>query len=74
LEAKLSKDEIREVYRKLASKYDLWSNLAESEARHRCLEFAQIKNGDSVLEVAVGTGALFQDILGLHQIVWVKSI
>lgn len=63
MEAKLSKDEIRKVYGKIASKYDVWSNLAESEARRRCLEFAQIKNGDSVLEVAVGTGALFQEIL-----------
>ncbi len=63
MEAKLSKDEIRKVYRKIASKYDVWSNLAESEARRRCLEFARIKNGDSVLEVAVGTGVLFQEIL-----------
>jgi len=63
LEAKLSKDEIQKVYRKIASKYDVWSNLAESEARRRCLEFAQITNGDSVLEVAVGTGVLFQEIL-----------
>ncbi len=63
MEARLSKDEIRKVYRKIASIYDAWSNLAESEARRRCLEFARIKNGDSVLEVAVGTGVLFQEIL-----------
>lgn len=37
----------------------------ESRAQQRCLELAAIKNGESVLEVAVGTGILFEKIL--HQ-------
>lgn len=35
----------------------------ESRARQRCLELAAIRNGESVLEVAVGTGILFEKIL-----------
>jgi ubiquinone/menaquinone biosynthesis C-methylase UbiE len=66
VDAKLSKAEVREVYRKFASTYDTWSSLAESRARGRCLELADIKNGDAVLEVAVGTGMLFEKILRLN--------
>jgi len=56
LDAKLNKNQVREAYRKHASTYDIWSSLTESKARQRCLEVADIKNGESVLEVAVGTG------------------
>jgi ubiquinone/menaquinone biosynthesis C-methylase UbiE len=66
LDAKLGKPQIRQVYSKLASKYDVWSHLAESNARKRCLEVAGIRNGESVLEVAVGTGILFQEILKIN--------
>ena len=66
LDAKLSKDQLREAYRKYASIYDIWSSLTESKARQRCLEVADIKNGESVLEVAVGTGILFEKILQLN--------
>jgi ubiquinone/menaquinone biosynthesis C-methylase UbiE len=66
LDAKLNKDEVRKAYRKSASMYDIWSGLTESKARQRCLEVADIKNGESVLEVAVGTGILFEKILQLN--------
>ena len=66
MDAKLSKDEVREAYRKLVSTYDIWSGLTESKSRQRCLEVAEIKNGESVLEVAVGTGKLFEKILRLN--------
>lgn len=66
LEATLSKAEIQRVYRKLASHYDLWGALAESRARRHCLELAGIKNGESVLEVTVGTGLVFAEILKLN--------
>jgi ubiquinone/menaquinone biosynthesis C-methylase UbiE len=46
--------------------YDIWSGLTESKSRRRCLEVADIKNGESVLEVAVGTGILFEKILELN--------
>jgi ubiquinone/menaquinone biosynthesis C-methylase UbiE len=66
LDAKLNKDEVREAYRKSSSMYDIWSGLTESKSRRRCLEVADIKNGESVLEVAVGTGILFEKILELN--------
>ena len=56
MDAKLNKDEVRKAYRKSASTYDIWSGLTESKSRHRCLVMADIKNGESVLEVAVGRG------------------
>lgn len=63
MDAKLSKDEVRNTYRKFAATYDLWGSPMESRARQRCLELAGIKAGESVLEVAVGTGILFEKIL-----------
>ena len=66
MDAKLSKYEVREAYRKSASTYDIWSGLTESKSRQRCLEVADIKNGEFVLEVAVGTGILFEKILQLN--------
>lgn len=63
MDAKLGKDAVREVYAKVASRYDLWSALTESKARRRCLEAADIQDGESVLEVAVGTGLLFEKVL-----------
>lgn len=66
MDARLSKAQIRQVYSRLASIYDLWGNLAESKARRRCLQLAGIKNGEAVLEVAVGTGILFEQILKLN--------
>jgi ubiquinone/menaquinone biosynthesis C-methylase UbiE len=63
LEAKLDKEQVRAVYRRMAAHYDTWSRLAESKARQRCLELAAIRNGEAILEVAVGTGILFEQVL-----------
>lgn len=63
LEARLEKNKITRVYRKIAPTYDLWGRLTESKARDRCLELASIKDGEAVLEVAVGTGLAFEKIL-----------
>ncbi len=61
--AKLNKKEVVEVYSGAASVYDAWGKRAETLARKRALELAQIQNGESILEVAVGTGLTFQEIL-----------
>ncbi len=61
--AGLAKNRIAEVYGKLAKNYDRWAALAESKARDLCLELASIRDGESVLEVAVGTGTAFEKIL-----------
>ncbi len=59
----LSKAEIRAHYQDMAPRYDFWGWLTESKARARCLELADINDGETVLEVAVGTGLAFQEIL-----------
>lgn len=63
LEASVSQNEIAKVYDSLAKFYDIWGNLTESRARRRALELAEIKNGQNILEVAVGTGLAFFEIV-----------
>jgi ubiquinone/menaquinone biosynthesis C-methylase UbiE len=48
-----------------AACYDYWSTLTESRATARALEAANFGPGDSVLEVAVGTGLLFPRLVRL---------
>lgn len=59
LDARVSQDEIGNVYDRLSGIYDIWGMLTESRARRRAIELASIKDGQSVLEVAVGTGLAF---------------
>lgn len=61
--ARLNKTDVVEVYSRIAWFYDLWGTLAESRARRRALELAGVRNGESVLEVAVGTGLTFRELL-----------
>jgi ubiquinone/menaquinone biosynthesis C-methylase UbiE len=58
-----SRDEIREIYSKLSHVYDFWSSLTERKATGRALELARVRNGESILEVAVGTGRVFERII-----------
>ncbi|MEZ5424793.1 MAG: methyltransferase domain-containing protein [Pyrinomonadaceae bacterium] len=64
LEARLSEPEVKEVYGKMARFYDFWAHLTEGKARTFGLEKSGIRNGMSILEVAVGTGLLFEQIVG----------
>lgn len=66
MDARLGKNEIRKTYTKMAGNYDFWCGLIEAKARQRCLDLAAIRNGEYVLEVAVGTGVLFEKILQLN--------
>ena len=61
--AKLSGQVIKQRYTSIANVYDIWGKLTESKAQKRCLELANIVDGQSVLEVAVGTGLIFSRIL-----------
>lgn len=63
LPARLDKPAVTHTYTGIAPLYDWWGRLAETEARRRCLERAQIRDGEAVLEVAVGTGLTFAEIL-----------
>ena len=63
MEAKVPQSEISGVYDKLSKTYDIWGKLAETRARDRAIELADIKDGQTILEVAVGTGLGFYEIV-----------
>ena len=63
LDARVSQRDIGSVYDKLSSVYNIWGLLTESRARKRAIELAGIKNGQNILEVAVGTGLAFEEIV-----------
>src|SRR5689334_17185450 len=63
LSPRLGKDEVRSTYERVAPFYDWFALLAESRARRRCIELTAIRDGEAVLEVAVGTGLAFAEIL-----------
>jgi ubiquinone/menaquinone biosynthesis C-methylase UbiE len=63
LDAKVSQDQIGFVYDKLSGVYDIWGRMTESRARDRAIELAQIEDGKNILEVAVGTGLAFYEIV-----------
>ena len=63
LDATVPQDEIRRIYDRLSRVYDIYGKLAESRARSRAIELAAIKDGQSILEVAVGTGLAFYEIV-----------
>ena len=62
-DARVSQSEVGSVYDKLAGLYDIWGTLTESRARSRAIELAQIQDGQNILEVAVGTGLAFYEIV-----------
>ena len=62
-DAKIEKDQVPKVYSNIAPLYDFWAWLTERNARRRCLQLAAIQDGEDVLEVAVGTGLTFVEIL-----------
>jgi ubiquinone/menaquinone biosynthesis C-methylase UbiE len=63
LDARVEQEKIGSVYDKIAPIYDIWGKLTESLARNRAIELAEIKKGQSILEVAVGTGLAFHEIV-----------
>ena len=62
-DASVPQDMIGSVYDKIAPIYDVWGILAESRARNRALSLAQIQDDQAILEVAVGTGLAFYEIV-----------
>jgi ubiquinone/menaquinone biosynthesis C-methylase UbiE len=62
LDARVPQAAIPEVYGRLAPLYDLWAGL-EARARASCLARAGPVDGEAVLEVAVGTGIAFCELV-----------
>ena len=63
MDARVSQSEIPQVYDSLSKTYDIWGKLAETKARNRAIELADIRDGQDILEVAVGTGLAFCEIV-----------
>ncbi|MCX7789685.1 MAG: methyltransferase domain-containing protein [Chloroflexaceae bacterium] len=63
LDARIAQEHIRLLYDRIAPLYDMWAILTETDARNRALELAAIQDGQSILEVAVGTGLAFHEIV-----------
>ena len=53
-------------YRSAAPIYDLWARLTESKAATIAFEMARVKPGQTVLEVAVGTGLFFARLVAAN--------
>ena len=63
MDAKVPQEEVRKLYDRTAWFYDAWAILTESKAQKRAIEIASIQNGTSILDMAVGTGRLFREIM-----------
>lgn len=61
--AMVPQDEAAKLYDGLARHYDKWAALTETKARRRALRLAAVRDGQAVLEVAVGTGLAFEQIV-----------
>ncbi len=66
LERKLDNEKTKIDYKKVVRFYDLWSWLTESKAAKRVIELAEIKDGKNILEVACGTGVVFEQLVKLN--------
>ena len=60
-----SADVIRQ-YARVAWFYDGWGRLTEDKALTRLLHFANIADGMNIVEVAMGTGRLFEKVVRLN--------
>ena len=56
-------DTVRRQFRRVSAVYDFWAGLTEGKAARLVVEQAAVKDGDGVLEAAVGTGKLFLELL-----------
>jgi ubiquinone/menaquinone biosynthesis C-methylase UbiE len=63
LDARVSQEDVADLYDRLSRFYDLWGRLAESHARTRAIELAAVEPGQTILEVAVGTGLAFLELV-----------
>ncbi len=66
LKRKLDTETTKNNYKKVVWFYNLWSRLTESKAAKYVIKFADIKDNETILEVACGTGVVFEQIVKLN--------
>lgn len=54
---------IQRLYSRVVWIYDIWSRLTEEKALRTILQWADIRDGQNILEAGVGTGRLFSRII-----------
>lgn len=74
LPARLPKSAIRRTYTWIAPTHDILALIVEANARRLGLEWANVHNGEKVLEVAVGTGLSFQHLLRHNPDGWTEGV
>ena len=63
LDAKIPQHKISSLYDGMAWYYDVWAHFTEKKAQDKAIELSKIEDGLTILDVAVGTGKLFNRIL-----------
>lgn len=63
LNRKLDFDKTLADYRKVLWFYDFWSRLTESKTFKKVFELADVKDTQNIIEIACGTGRLFEKIV-----------
>lgn len=63
LDARVPQEDVGKLYDRTAWFYDLWATLTETKAQNRAIELANIHDEIVILDVAVGTGRLFNRIV-----------
>lgn len=74
LPARLSKSRVRSTYTWIAPIHDLLAALVDRKARQLGLDWLNVRNGERILEVAVGTGLSFQHLLRQNPHGWTEGI
>ena len=57
----------QEDFAKVVRFYDLWGRLTEQKAIHEAINISQLKNKMKLLDVGVGTGQLFEQVLKINK-------
>lgn len=63
LNRNLDKQNTISSYKKVVGFYDFWGWITESKAAKHVIELSDINNGQTILEVACGTGVVFENIV-----------
>lgn len=74
LPARLSSSDVARTYTWIAPVHDLLATRVEAKARRLGLEWAAVQNGETVLEVGVGTGLSFERLLRQNPNGWTEGV
>lgn len=63
LKRNLNIEETKKNYKRVAWFYNLWSRLTESKSARKVIELTEIQDGERIVEIACGTGQVFNEIV-----------